>query len=134
MCPVRAVCRHIQHLCTHGAPPTAPLANVFTSGAWAKITPIHITTILCNAVSFLGPELGFLPSDVSARCLRAAGATALLNAKVDGDVIKLLGRWHSDAMLRYLHLQAAPIMKDYARLMLTGGSFTLIPNQLVPSY
>ena len=118
----------------HGAPLTTPLARVFLAGAWAKITPSHITTTLRTAVSFLGPELGFLPSDVSARCLRAAGATALLNAKVDGDIIKLLGRWHSDAMLRYLHLQAAPIMKDYARLMLTGGSFTLIPNQLVPSY
>ena len=134
VCPVRAVCRRIQHLRMHGAPLTAPLANVFVTGAWAKITPSHITTTLRTAVSFLGPELGFLPSDVSARCLRAAGATALLNAKVDGDIIKLLGRWHSDAMLRYLHLQAAPIMKDYARLMLTGGSFTLIPNQLVPSY
>ena len=134
VCPVHAVCRRIQHLRTHGALPSTPLARVFTSGAWTKITPTHITTTLRAAVSFLGPELGFLPSDVSARCLRAAGATVLLNAKVDGDIIKLLGRWHSDAMLRYLHLQAAPIMKDYARLMLTGGSFTLIPNQLVPSY
>ena len=86
-------------------------------------------------MSFLDPELGFLPSDVSARCLRAPEATVLLNAKVDGDIIKLLGRWHSDAMLRFLHLQATPIMKDhYSRLMLSGGSFTLIPNQLVPSY
>ena len=134
VCPVRAVCRRIQHLRTHGAQPATPLARVFAFGAWAKITPTHITTTLRTAVSFLGPELGFLAADVSARCLRAAGATALLNAKVDGDVIKLLGRWHSDAMLRYLHLQAAPIMKDYSRLMLSGGSFTLIPNQLVPSY
>ena len=134
VCPVRAVCRRIQHLRTHGAQPTTPLARVFAFGAWVKITPTHITTTLRTAVSFLGPELGFLAADVSARCLRAAGATALLNAKVDGDVIKLLGRWHSDAMLRYLHLQAAPIMKDYSRLMLSGGSFTLIPNQLVPSY
>ena len=83
---------------------------------------------------FLGPELGFLPTDVSAHCLRAAEATTLLNAKVEEDVIKLLGRWHSNAMLRYLHLQTTPIMKNYSRLMLTGGSFTLIPNQLVPSY
>ncbi len=85
-------------------------------------------------MTFLGPELGFLSSEVSARCLRAAGATALLNSKVDGDLIKLLGRWHSDAMLRYLHLQAAPLMKDFSRRMLSGGTYTLIPNQLVPSH
>ena len=86
-----------------------------------------------DAVTFLSPAaLGFLPSDVSARCLRAAGANALLCAKVDTDVIRLLGRWRSDEMLRYLHLQAAPVMKNFARAMISGGEFTLIPNQLVP--
>jgi hypothetical protein len=49
------------------------------------------------------------------------------------DVIRLLGCWHSDEMLRYLHVQAEPVMCDFARhSMLVGGSFTLIPNQTVP--
>jgi hypothetical protein len=82
----------------------------------------------------IGPSLGYLPFDVSARCLRAAGATALLCADVDSCHIQLLGRWSSDEMLRYLHLQAQPLMKDFSRKMLHGGAFTLIPNQLVPSY
>ncbi|KAL7534552.1 hypothetical protein ACHAWF_004866 [Thalassiosira exigua] len=34
--------------------------------------------------------------------------------KVDPDVIHLVGRWHSDEMLRYLQTQAAPLMTDYA--------------------
>jgi hypothetical protein len=37
-------------------------------------------------------------------------------------------------MLRYLHLQAQPLMKDFSRKMLLGGSYNLIPNQLVPLY
>jgi hypothetical protein len=95
-----------------------------------------ITQALHLAITFIGPSLGFLPSDVSARYLHAAGATALFCcANVDSCHIPLLGRWHSaDEMLRYLHLQAQPLMKDFSRKMLLGGAFTLIPNQLVPCY
>jgi hypothetical protein len=57
---------------------------------------------------------------------------ALLCAHVDSDVIRLLGRWRSDKMLRYLHIQAEPVMRDFSRRMLAGGSFTLLPNQDVP--
>lgn len=132
LCPVISIIRRILHLRLHNASPSCPLARVYTT-RWEKITPTDITTTLRQAVTFLSPaSLGFLPSDVSARCLRAAGANALLCAKVDSDVIRLLGRWRSDEMLRYLHLQAAPIMRNFSRDMLQGGTFTLIPNQLVP--
>jgi len=98
-----------------------------------RVTPGLITAQLRNAVKYLGFDLGFLPTEVSARSLRAAGATALLVAKVDPDVIQLLGRWRSDEMMRYLHLSAGPVMKDFARLML-HADYTLAPHQLVPSH
>ena len=31
-------------------------------------------------------------------------------------------------MLRYLHAQAAPLMQDYAKRMVTSGVYTLLPN------
>jgi hypothetical protein len=89
--------------------------------------PAVITKQLRQAVQFLGPDLGFLLLDVLAQSLRAAGATALLVARVDTGIIRFLGRWRSDEMLRYLYLQAAPIMANYARLMLQS-EYTLIPN------
>ena len=134
LCPVTSLIRRIVHLRLHNAPVTSPVARVYTD-KWENVTPSNITMTLRQAVTFLSPAtLGFLPSDVSARCLRAAGANALLCADVDTDVIRLLGRWRSDEMLRYLHLQAAPIMENFSRDMLRGGSFTLIPNQLVPQH
>eukprot|EP00956_Cyclotella_meneghiniana_P042515 scaffold248519_cov58-Cyclotella_meneghiniana.AAC.1 len=69
---------------------------------------------------------------LSARSLRASGATALLLGQVDSDVIPLIGRWHSDEMLRYLHVQAAPLMHDYSRRMLRSSDYSSIPNQTVP--
>ena len=131
LCPVTAIIRRVLHLRRFNAPPETPLSTAFHNNQWRKVLPSHITTALRDAVTFL-PSLGFLPTDVSARCLRAAGANALLCAKVDTDIIRLLGRWRSDEMLRYLTLQAAPIMSNFAANMLAGGNFTLIPNQLVP--
>jgi len=132
--PTKILARRILHIRSHTVDTHTPLCKYFTATSSKCITPRDITTILRDAVTFLGPSLGFLPSDVTARCLRAAGANALLCANVDTDIIRLLGRWKSDEMLRYLHLQAAPLMSDFSYRMLAGGNFTLIPNQTVPIY
>ncbi len=130
LCPVLATIRRVLYLRQHLAPSDTPLARVFNTST--KVTSSLLTTCIRDAVAHLGPSLGFLPDDVSARCLRAAGATALLLAKVDPDVIRLIGRWRSDEMLRYLHVQAYPLMKNYAQQMLSAGTYTLIPSHLVP--
>lgn len=127
LCPVKAAVRRLLYLRDNNATAQTPLAHVFDG---PNVTPSRITTVLRNAVAALGTDLGFLPSDVSARCLRAAGAMALLLSDVDSNIIQLIGRWRSDAMLRYLHVQAAPLMQDYSRRMLDGGQYNLIPNQL----
>ena len=130
LCPVQALIRRILYLRANNAPINTPLARVFTTSS--TVTSAYLTTILRSAVAALGPDLGFLPQDISARCLRAAGATALLLARVDPDVIRLIGRWRSDEMLRYLHVQAQPLMKTYAQQMLHAGTYALIPNHTVP--
>ncbi|EJK57860.1 hypothetical protein THAOC_22064 [Thalassiosira oceanica] len=79
-------------------------------------------TLLCDTAAFFGGALGFTKDDVSARSLRAAGANALLFANVDTDVIRLIGPWKLDEMLRYLHVQAAPLTADYSKKMITAGS------------
>ena len=96
------------------------------------VSPADITLVLRLSVSALGPSIGLLPSDVTAKSLRAGGAMALLLAHVDTDIIRLIGRWRSDEMLHYLHLQAQPIMRNFASLMLHGGDYTLLPGQDVP--
>jgi hypothetical protein len=57
----------------------------------------------------------------------------LLCAAVDTDKIRLLGRWCSDEMLRYLHVQAFPIVAPLAKQMLQHGNFALIPNNPLQS-
>ena len=111
--------------------PHTPLGRVFTPHGTESVTPALITKSLRDAIRFIGTDLGFLPEEVSARSLRAAGAMALLVSKVDPDIIRLLGRWRSDEMLRYLHLSAEPVMRDFAKRMLQA-EYNMTPSQLVP--
>jgi len=129
VCPVLAAARRVIYLRSHGAPPGTPLARLFSA---RRVTASDITRTIRQAVTLLGVDLGFTPSDVSARSLRAAGANALLLSNVDPNIIRLIGRWKSDEMLRYLHVQAAPLMADYAKRMLQGGHYTLLPSEQQP--
>jgi hypothetical protein len=131
-CPVLALQRRIAHLRQHHQPTHAPLATFVHRSKTLLISPAHITNAVRASAALLGPSLGFLPSDINARSLRAAGAMALLCAHVDRDVIRLLGRWRSDQMLRYLHVQAELVMRHFARRMMQDGDFTFLPNQHVP--
>ena len=135
ICGVKAIKRRVCHLRSHNAPLSTPLGRVYTGtgSRTQSVTPTLITKTLRDAVTWLGADLGFLPSEVSARSLRAAGAMALLVAKVDPDIIQILGRWRSDEMFRYLHLTAEPIMKHFASKML-NAEYTLAPSQLVPCH
>ena len=131
LCPVKAIIRRVLYLRSKNLALDVPLARV---QGRAKVTSKQITETLRDAVVFFGTSLGFTKEDISARSLRAAGANALLFAKVDTDIIRLIGRWKSDEMLRYLHVQAAPLMADYSRRMVESGTYTLIPGQSVPMH
>ena len=48
-------------------------------------------------------------------------------AGIDTDHICLMGRWRSDAMFRYLRIQAATHRRGFAQRMLDNGSYTFAP-------
>ena len=125
--------RRVLHLREHGAPPHTPLAMYYNHDtSLASVTSANITMALRNGARHVGPVLGFNPGDVSARSLRAGGAMSLMYSGVDSDVIQLMGRWRSDEMMKYLHIQAAPVMRNFAKRMYNAGSFSLIPNPQSP--
>jgi site-specific recombinase XerD len=75
---------------------------------------------------------GIAADEFSAHSLRASGATALLCGKVDMIIIHILGHWHIDAMIRYLHMQAQPIVQHFAEKMYKNGNYSLLPDETVP--
>jgi len=127
-CATKAIARRVLHLREHNAPPDVPLCCFWQHGRWYTITSAMVTDALRQSVAVLGPSIGLLPEDVSSKSLRAGGAMAMLCAGIDPNRTQLLGRWRSDAMLRYLHVQAYPLISDIAPKMLAGGVYTLLPG------
>ena len=126
-CPVRASLRRVAHLMLHNAPPNTPLHIYYDeTGTKRAVSSAMITSILRVAALTIPGHAGVNPSKIAARSLRASGAMALLLGGFDPDKIRIVGRWKSDAMFRYLHAHAEPLVRENARLMFAGGHFNLI--------
>ena len=65
--------------------------------------------------------------------LRSIGAMALFCGGVDSSRIRLLGRWKSWTMLRYLHLQFRASMRGLSVAMLQGGKIDMLSPGSLPS-
>ena len=126
---VRSIALRVRVLRHAGADQDTPL-NAFGGHAarpFRYILASDLTTRI-RAALLLHPDPAYTLSDLSVRSTpRSGGATALLCAGVDSDRIRLIGRWRSDKMYRYLHVQAQPVMTGLAAAMLRGGSFQLSP-------
>ena len=130
-CPVRATVRRLVALRQATQNLDTPLASFYKGRRRQYVTAAKITVALRASTQAIGLPLGLTPADISARSLRASGAMALLCAKVDTDIISLVGRWRSDEMMRYLHVQAEPIMKGFARRMVAGGQYNLLTSPTI---
>mmetsp|Transcript_49032 Transcript_49032/g.118772 ORF Transcript_49032/g.118772 Transcript_49032/m.118772 type:complete len:327 (-) Transcript_49032:1122-2102(-) len=131
-CPTEALKRRVLYLRRHGASPDTPIFSTHTSKGWQPLRSFQLNRILKAAAASL-PHLHYAPSDVSGRSLRSGGAMALLLAGVDVNTIKLIGRWRSDAMFRYLHAQAMPLVAPLAGKMFRHGEYSLLPGGLTPT-
>lgn len=130
-CPVRAVGRRVAHLRKHNAPPNTPLYTVYPGNNTPPVaitTGKHITPLLRQGAARVQDVTGIPPEKLQAYSLRSGGATALLCADTDPFIVQLLGRWNSDAMLRYLRAQAIPVTAHHSKKMLHCGNYTFIPT------
>ena len=123
------LCSDALHLNAHNAPQNTPLHIYFDAQNRQKaVSSSMITSLLRAATLSIPGHAGVNPSNIAARSLRSSGAMALLLGGVDPDHIRILGRWRSDAMFRYLHSHALPLIQDNSRLMFHGGHYTLVTS------
>ena len=59
--------------------------------------------------------------------MQAGGAMDLLIVRVDTYTIRLVGKWRSNAMLRYLHTTAQTFTEGLVVRMVQHGDYALIP-------
>ena len=132
LCPKEAIVWRILHLRQYNADPTTPLYSYNKNGRWHSLQSTDICKALKCSAKALFATTNLHPDDVTTHGLCAGGAMALLCAQIDSDIIRLVGCWHSDEMMQYLHAQCLPLMKNLAPTMVTHGNYSLLPAQNVP--
>jgi hypothetical protein len=128
--PTAALARRIIHLRRHHAPRHTPIAHFFEQGRESSVSADRITSHLKLIADIFGTPFGYTSLDISSHSLRAGGATALFCAGVSLEQIRLMGRWQSDTVFRYIHVQALPTLDAVAQRMLTNGGISLVPASL----
>ena len=132
LCPGEAVKRRVLHLRENNAPPDTPLYTIYSTRGATRPTTVttsqDITPLLRAAAATVEHTTGIPPAKIQAYSLRSGGATALLCAGTDPLIIQLIGRWNSDAMLRYLRTMATAVTAPLASKMLQHGRYTFIPS------
>ena len=130
--PVKAVRRQVLHLRKHRAPPDIPLYSYYEQGRPHRIAAKDLTNALRRACKTHGSALGLQPKDISVRALRNGGCVALLRAGVDPVTTKMMGRWHSWAMLECLQASSLETT-SFAQRMVASGDYIIPRHQFLPA-
>ena len=116
-CPKNVLVRIVRHLREHGATADTPLYTFWDdSGIKRNAADRNLAAFLRLGAASLN-----LDCETTAGSLRATGASALLAANTPIPLIKLMGRWRSDEVFRYLHLQTESLTASYASNMLQAA-------------
>ena len=84
---------------------------------------------LRSAARALGEEkLGLHPSDIGTHSLRSGAAMAMYLAGVPTFTIMMIGRWSSDAFLRYIRKQVEQFSHNVSCKMIRNESFFTTPD------
>lgn len=127
-CPVCAAGRRFLHLRqhqgnhTHSATSTTPLCTFHAHPR--QSTKVHTNAMrqaLRTAASQLDPLAD--TSKIFTRALCTFGAMALVLARVDSSLIRLLGHWQSDSMLNHLRVEHLGVLHRHAQTMAQLSNF-----------
>ena len=81
------------------------------------------------AASVIGESaLGFKVSDIGAHSIRSGSAMAMYLDDVPVYTIMLIGRWSSDAFLRYIRKQVEQFSHNVSRHMIKNQHFSHVPD------
>ena len=128
LCPVRAWAAITTRI--RGYPDVTDETPVNTFRFHDRNLQVKATQILSAiraAVKIIGPtQLGFTADEVGTHSIRSSAAMAMYLAGVPVYTIMLIGRWSSDAFLRYIRRQVQEFSSGVSgRMLLTTDYFTI---------
>jgi len=130
LCPVRAWAAIVRRILSY--PGTTADTNVNTIFVDNKLSTISSATMLEKlraAARLIGEDvLGFDPEDIGTHSIRSGAAMAMYLADVATFTIMMIGRWSSDAFLRYIRKQVEQFSHNVSSRMIRHEDFFTTPN------
>jgi len=133
MCPVTAAIILLCRLHSYNLPNMAtgdiPINTVRSGNLYFTIPSSMFLHRIRFTVAQLGPEkLGFTPEEVGTHSNRSGGAMGMFLAGTPIYTIMLIGRWSSDAFMRYIRKQVLQLSHGIAAKMLSYDTFYTVPD------
>jgi len=133
MCPVQACIELLLQIRTSNLPHDKILdLQINTVVLDGKLSTISSTVILGKiraAVKALGKDnLGFTENEVGTHSNRSGGAMGMYLSGTPVYTIMLMGRWSSDAFMRYIRKQVLDMSHGISTKMITYEEFYTIPD------
>jgi len=133
MCPVRAAIEIVLRIVKYNYPidkvRDIQINYVELDGKGFTIPSSMILLRIRQAVAGLGHSLlGFHPEEVGTHSNRSGGAMGMFLAGTPVYTIMLMGRWSSDAFMRYIRKQVLSLSHGIAAKMLTYEQFYTVPD------
>ena len=119
MCPVRAWAAVVKRIRGYpGANSDTPVSAVWRNGRIQHITSQDIIDGINRGAEAVGWDLlGLNKGDFGTHSIRSGGAMAMYLDEIPIYTIMLIGRWSSDAWLRYIRKQVDQFSNNVARRM-----------------
>lgn len=131
LCPVRMWAAIVRRLWSYpGTTWDTKVSSVWNEGKIEHITSeIMINALNAACESFGWERLNIQPGDIGTHSIRSGAAMAMYLGDVPVYSIMMLGRWSSDAFLRYIRKQVEQFSHNVSKRMIVHQYFRHIPEQ-----
>ncbi len=124
VCPVRAAAEVIQRLRAEGATSDTHIYQYKDNrGKKKDLTGKVALALLRDYVKTVDKSFGIPADEIGLHSLRASAAMAMYMNGIPVYTIMLLGRWSSDAFLRYIRKQVLEFSTNVSELMILNGTY-----------
>ena len=129
LCPVRAAEATVRRIRKYpGSSQDSPISTVIVNGQPEQVMTTHMTHALRDAVGAIGEvKLGIKKEDIRKHSIRLS-ATMAMYLEFPVFMIMLIGRWSSNALLRYIRKQVMEFSQNVAKTKLSCQNFRHIPD------
>lgn len=132
LCPVKVWAAIVQRIRAYHQSSPSSTVNTFQfpgDGKLHAFTGAELLKRLRFATTSIGPDiLGFTAKEVGLHSARSGAAMAMYLAHVPVFTIMLLGRWSSDAFLRYIRKQVKEFSDGISSKMIQRDHFFTVPS------